>query len=212
MLSAMIGFAGLIVKETSHDSHEDKVVMYARRIQQSGARMNRLIGDLVDVASIEAGRLTATLEAADPAHVTIEAVETFGPQATAGGVSLVTEIVGPLSLASFDPARILQVLTNLLSNAVKFTPPDGTVVVRVEQVGDDTCFAVKDSGAGIPGDKLEAVFARFLQVAKDDRRGLGLGLYISKCIVQGHGGRIWAESTVGEGSTFRFTLPNPVTP
>ena len=68
-------------------------------------------------------------------------------------------------------------------------------------------FAVSDTGVGIPADKLEAVFERFLQITKNDRRGVGLGLYISKCIVQGHGGRIWAESKSGEGSTFCFTLP-----
>ena len=88
----------------------------------------------------------------------------------------------------------------------------GQFVVRVERIGDDIRFAVSDTGVGIPADKLEAVFVRFLQVAKNDRRGVGLGLYISKCIVQGHGGRIWAESSIGQGSTFCFTLPIHVVP
>ena len=81
------------------------------------------------------------------------------------------------------------------------------MVVCVEQAGDDLRFAVSDTGVGIPADKLDAVFGRFVQVKSNDRRGVGLGLYISKCIVQGHGGRIWAESTPGNGSTFYFTLP-----
>jgi signal transduction histidine kinase len=118
----------------------------------------------------------------------------------------VVEIVPPLPHAAFDPARILQVLVNLLSNAIKFTPPHGKVVVHVEGVGNDMRFAVIDTGAGIPADKLEAVFERSFQVARNDRRGAGLGLYIAKCIVQAHGGRIWAESTLGEGSAFHFTL------
>jgi signal transduction histidine kinase len=80
----------------------------------------------------------------------------------------------------------------------------------VECVGPELLFAVRDTGVGIPADKLEAVFERFVQLARNDRRGVGLGLYISKCIVQGHGGRIWAESIPGEGSTFSFSLPTHV--
>jgi signal transduction histidine kinase len=134
-------------------------------------------------------------------------VDTFQVQAAAAGVSLTAEIVPPPPLAAFDSARILQVLTNLLSNAIKFTPAHGRIVVRVEGFGDEIRSAVSDTGVGIATDKLKAVFVRFLQVTENDRRGVGLGLYISKAIVQGHGGRIWAESKVGEGSTFCFTLP-----
>ena len=212
MLNAIVGFAALVETSVSTDNHEDAVRGHARRIQRSGARMNRLIGDLVDVASIEAGKLTVTREVADPAQVVTEATDTFHAQALKAGISLVTEIVPPLAPARFDAARILQVLSNLLSNALKFTRDGGTVVVRLEQKHENLQFAVTDTGAGIPADLLEAVFTRFHQVTPNDRRGLGLGLYISKCIVQGHGGQIWAESRVGEGSTFFFTLPVPLTP
>ncbi len=167
--------------------------------------MNRLIGDLVDVASIEAGVLAVTREVGDPAPVVMEAVDTFHGQAAASGVSLVADVRAS-SLVSFDPARILQVLTNLLSNAIKFTPEGGRVVVRVERIADELRFAISDTGAGIPEDKLEVIFERFRQVNTNDRRGIGLGLYISKSIVQGHGGKIWAEIKFGEGSTFYFTL------
>jgi signal transduction histidine kinase len=212
MLNAILGFAALIEAGVATGNHEEAVAGHARRIQRSGARMNRLIGDLVDVASIEAGKLTVTRDVADPVQVVTEATDTFHPQALKAGISLVTEIVPPLSHASFDAARILQVLSNLLSNALKFTQADGKVVVRLEQKADSLQFAVADTGAGIPGDLLEAVFTRFHQVTPNDRRGLGLGLYISKCIVQGHGGQIWAESRVGEGSTVVFTLPVPGAP
>jgi signal transduction histidine kinase len=204
MLNTIVGSAALIERTTLENS---AMAMHARRIQRSGARMNRLIGDLVDVASIEAGALAVTRELGDPTGVVMEAVETFQAQATAAGISLVAEIVPPSSRAAFDPARILQVLTNLLSNAIKFTPVNGRIVIRVERVHDDIHFAVSDTGVGIPGDKLEAVFVRFLQVTESDRRGVGLGLYISRAIVLGHGGRIWAESTIGAGSRFCFTLP-----
>lgn len=202
MLSAVVGYAALIEGGLS----QENVLVYAKRIQRSGARMDRLIGDLVDVASIEAGSLAVTLEIGDPSHVVTEAVETFQARASASGVSVVAEVVPPSSPALFDPARLLQVLANLLSNAIKFTPPRGTVVVRVECIDDHIRFAVSDNGVGIPSGKLEAVFDRFHQI-NDDRRGVGLGLYISKCIVQGHGGRIWAEQRTGGGSTFCFTLP-----
>ena len=207
MLNAIVGFAALIEAGMAQGNHEEAVISHARRIQRSGARMNRLIGDLVDVASIEAGKLTVTRDVADPVQVIAEATDTFQAQALKARISLVTDIVPPLSPASFDAARILQVLSNLLSNALKFTRADGKVVVRLEQKADSLQFAVTDTGAGIPADLLEAVFTRFHQVTPNDRRGLGLGLYISKCIVQGHGGQIWAESRVGEGSTFVFTLP-----
>jgi signal transduction histidine kinase len=208
MLNSMVGFAALIAERLPPENHDARILTYAQRIQRSGTRMDRLIGDLVDVASIEAGMLAVTREVGDPIPVAVEAVEAFQAQASASGIALETEIVPAASRAAFDPARILQVLTNLLSNAIKFTPRHGRVVVGVERIGDDIRFAVTDTGVGIPADHLEDVFERFHQVTRNDRRGMGLGLYISKCIMQGHGGRIWAESRVGgSGTTVYFTLP-----
>ena len=207
MLNTISGFSTLIAQSVAQEGHVEQVLMDARRIHRTCVRMDRLVGDLVDVASIEAGRLAVTCEAGDPAHLVTEAVDTFHAQATAAGITLVAEVVPPPALAAYDAARILQVLANLLSNAIKFTPSPGRVVVRVERVDEEIRFAVSDTGRGIPAANLDSVFVRFVQVAKNDRRGVGLGLYISKCIVQGHGGRIWAESGSGKGTTFFFTLP-----
>jgi signal transduction histidine kinase len=207
MLNTMIGSAALITQEVSREHHAEGVQRHAQRIQRAGLRMHRLIGDLIDVASIEAGGLAVTREPGDPAHVVTEAVETFQAQASGNGIALVADIVPPLPVTAFDPARILQVLTNLVSNAIKFTSSGGDIVVRVERRGDEVWFTVTDTGIGIAADKLEAVFGRFFQVAGNDRPGVGLGLYISRSIVEGHGGRIWAESQLGAGSTFSFTLP-----
>jgi signal transduction histidine kinase len=110
-------------------------------------------------------------------------------------------------MATFDHERVLQVLANLLSNAIKFTPAGGRISFRVEPVGPDVRFSVADTGSGIPSHQLEAVFKRFWQARSEDWRGLGLGLYISKGIIETHGGRIWAESQLGKGSTFSITLP-----
>lgn len=207
LLNAMIGVSSLIEKEVAQENHVERVVAHARRVQRSGTRMRRLVGDLVDVASIEAGMLAVTRAVGHPADVVAEAVETFQAQASGSGISLMADIVPALPPVAFDAARILQVLSNLLSNALKFTPAQGTVVVRLEHAEDNVVCSVSDTGEGIPDDKLEAIFDRFVQLTKNDRRGVGLGLFISKCIVQGHGGRIWAENRVDRGSTFCFTLP-----
>jgi signal transduction histidine kinase len=206
ILNLMVGYASLITTDVSQPDHVDIVQKHADRIRRSGARMNRLIGDLVDVASIHAGALTVTCEPGDPAHVVAEIVDTFEAQAKAAGLQLAREVPPGLPRASFDPARLLQVLTNLIGNAIKFTPAGGKILVRLAVDGDSLRFSVQDTGVGIAADKLEQVFDRFLQLS-DDRRGVGLGLYISKCIVHGHGGRIWVESTPARGSTFSFTLP-----
>ena len=209
MLGSIVGFAGLIGEGAQQDLHGE----YARRIKRAADRMNRLVGDLLDVASIDAGSLAVTREEHDPAAVVVEAVDTFQSQAELRKLTLAVEIAEPMPSVAFDGARILQVLVNLLSNAFKFTPSGGKIVVDVRIVGEDVRFGVTDTGSGIPKNQLSAIFGRFHQVAADDRRGAGLGLYISKCIVQGHGGRIWAESTVGTGSSFYFTIPKkPVTP
>ena len=190
----------------ARENHVQHVIMNAQRIQRSGARMNRLIGDLVDVASIEAGMFALTRTIGDPRHLVTEAVDTFYAQASARGVSLVEEVPPSASRAAFDPARILQMPANLLSNAIKFTPPQGHVGVRVERIKDRSASASMTRAWVSPRDKLEAIF-EFLQVTAHDRRGMGRGLYISKCIVHAHGGRIWAERRIDQGSTFYFTLP-----
>lgn len=207
MLHQVMGYADLIALELSGRPELGHLVDDASRIQRSGRRMNRLIGDLTDMAGIQAVALTVVPCECAPEGVVTEAVDAFQPQAVARGLTVIATLVAPVPDAVFDPPRILQVLTNLLSNAIKFTPSGGSVTLRLERAGPDLRFTVTDTGIGIPGDKLDAVFDRYLQVTSNDRRGVGLGLYISKCIVQGHGGRIWAESTPGEGSVFSFTIP-----
>jgi signal transduction histidine kinase len=207
LLNAIVGMASLIEREVVQEDAVERVIGHARRVQRSGARMARLVGDLVDVASIEAGKLAVTRTLGDPAEVVAEAVETFQAQAVKQCITLTADIASGLPPVAFDAARILQVLCNLVNNALKFTPPQGSIVVRLERVDDAVVGRVSDDGEGIPDDKLEAVFDRFVQLTRHDRRGVGLGLFIAKCIVSGHGGRIWAENRPGGGSTFSFTLP-----
>jgi signal transduction histidine kinase len=179
----------------------------ASRIRRYVARMNRLIGDLVDVTSIDAGKLAVTPVAGDVTALVREAMETFLPAALEKGLSLSASVpAGPLP-AEFDHDRMLQVFANLIANSIKFTPVGGKIGVRVEALRGILRFCISDTGVGIPPTMLDAIFERFWQVGANDRRGQGLGLYISKCIVEAHRGRIWAESGAGTGSQLYFTLP-----
>jgi signal transduction histidine kinase len=208
LLSGIVLSAGQLARTPEGADTNERTMVGVARIQRYAARMNRLIGDLVDVVSIEAGKLAMQKERADATALIVEAVDAFTQAAVDKGISLVIEGgERPRLLADFDRERMLQVLANLITNALKFTGPGGRISARVERSGDELRLSVSDTGCGISGDLLPAVFERFWQVGKDDRRGLGLGLYISKCIVGAHGGRIWAESELGKGSTFRFTLP-----
>ncbi len=184
-----------------------KVVSRAETIQRSAARMNRLIGDLVDVASIEAGKLQVALAKGDLRALIRESVEVFQGSADAHGIRLTALVDGPPLLARFDHERILQVVANLLGNAIKFSPPGARISIRASCSGGEARVAVADTGPGIRAENLEVIFGKFWQAGRRDRKGLGLGLYISRCIVEAHGGRIWAESAEGAGSTLIFALP-----
>jgi signal transduction histidine kinase len=206
LLNGIVVNAAFIIEEDGKSkSAPDKSSLLAQRIQRSAARMNRLIGDLIDIASIDAGKLAIVPARADAASLILEAIETWGPPALAKKIILESTSGGAVSVV-VDSERILQVLGNLITNAVKFSTPGGTIVIGVEEIAGTARFSVKDAGIGIASDKLDAIFERFWQVG-NDRRGLGLGLYISKCLVDAHGGRIWAESELGAGSTFFFTVP-----
>ena len=207
LLAGIAMRAAMLVRNASDDAAGQRTRRDAESIQHFTARMNRLIGDLLDVASIEAGRLLVEPRPEDAIRLVRETVEAFQLSASAKGVSLESQVARDSMLARFDHERILQVLANLLSNALKFTPEGGRISIRVEAAGEEVRFSVTDEGPGVREKNLERIFERFWQVAANDKRGLGLGLYISKCIVEAHGGRIWVESKTGEGSTFFFTLP-----
>jgi signal transduction histidine kinase len=177
------------------------------RIGRYVARMHRLIEDLVDVGSIDQGRLAIERSRGDVLAVMAEAVDGFQSAAVAKALTLrVATTEGPL-WSNFDRHRVLQVLANLLSNAIKFTPKGGEVELHGERTSDAIRVSVRDTGGGIPEAMRESVFERFWQVGRNDRRGQGLGLYISRSIVEAHGGTIWVESELGHGSRFYFELP-----
>jgi signal transduction histidine kinase len=183
-------------------------VAHAERIHRAATRMNRLVSDLLDVVSLEAGKLHLSPRLIDSCQLVKDVAEAFHPTFVAQGISLSTDTRPGILLVTCDHERIFQVLANLLSNAVKFTEHGGQVTLSLEQRGPDVGFSVTDTGVGIPADKATAIFERFRQVSTKDRRGLGLGLYIAKSIVDAHGGRIWTENPKqGQGATFHVTLP-----
>lgn len=205
--------AALLAKQaTDNGPAHAGYVRHAERIQRFTGRMNRLVGDLLDVVSLEAGKLDITPRPLDPRQLVRDTADAFLPLFSAKGITFRTHVAADSFLAEFDHERILQVLANLLSNALKFTDEGGEVALRVAPEGGEVCFTVTDTGVGVPADRTENIFERFQQVSQKDRRGLGLGLYIAKCIVAAHGGRIWMESREGVGSAVRFTLPGTPSP
>lgn len=210
LLNGIVVSSQFLAQKLEKHSDCERLLLETTRIQRYGARMNRLIGDLVDVASIDAGKLAMQTDQGDVASLILEAVEALQSAASERGVSLAVQHVQEACKAEFDHDRMLQVLANLIANSIKFTPKDGRIRVSCKRVGELLEFCVDDTGAGIPTAMLEAVFERFWQVGKNDRRGLGLGLYISRCIVEAHGGNIWAQSSPGQGTRMFFTLPERV--
>jgi PAS domain S-box-containing protein len=177
-------------------------------ISRAAMRMNRLIQDLLDVAQIEAGELKVELEALAPADIARDAVEAQSAVARASGIVLTLEAEPNLPDILGDHDRLLQVLDNLIGNAIKFTNDGGSVTVRVESEEDAVTFSVSDTGCGIAPDDLAHVFDPFWQAATRAKRlGAGLGLPITRGIVEAHHGRIWATSEPERGTTFLFTIP-----
>lgn len=206
MLGGIVMSSNELLEVEVPEGARPKIDKEAERIQRFTARMSRLLGDLLDVVSIEAGRLAVAPRRHDAVELLRETQDVFQSLAMAKGISIRTEVRAHSLLARYDHERVLQVLANLVGNALKFTPRDGRVDLLVERIGDDIRFCVADTGRGVSKEQVHAIFDKFWQ-RRAATNGFGLGLYISKCIVEAHGGKIWAESTPGAGSTFYFTLP-----
>lgn len=173
----------------------------------------RLVDDLGTLSLAEAGQLKLRPGATSISHTTGQVVSSMESQARQSGVSLETSLADNLPTAMADPDRIAQVLRNLLSNALRHTPQGGRITITAglsPQSKGEVLVAVTDTGQGIPPEDMPYIFERFYRVDRSRARstgGTGIGLTIVKQLVEAHGGRAWAESTPGKGSTFYFTLP-----
>jgi len=186
---------------------ERRSVKPAEVIDRAAKRMNRLIQDLLDVAVAESGQLTiegAPLAARD---LIVGAVEMQRPLAASSSIELRVDLDGDLPDIWGDKDRLLQVFENLIGNAIKFTKAGGSITVGAASRDHEVTFRVADTGCGIAPENLPHIFDRFWQASRSGRVGAGLGLPITKGIVQAHRGRIWVESAAGSGSTFFFTIP-----
>jgi PAS domain S-box-containing protein len=176
-------------------------------IERAATRMKRLIQDLLDVTSLEAGHLSLACSRVDPRQLVCDAVDAQTPSAAAASLTIDVDVTSDLPELWGDRERLLQVFENLIGNAVKFTGPDGRITVGASPADGRLLFRVTDTGEGIDDAALPHVFDRFWQGRKAGDGGAGLGLPIVKGIVEAHGGRVWVESTPGLGSTFSFTIP-----
>lgn len=178
-------------------------------IAEESSRLIDLVGRLLDLSKLEAGVLALNFSVTDLPPLVAQSIREVTPLAAAKNIRLECEIeeIPPVSVES---ERILQALRNLIGNALKFTPPGGIVSVAVNRRGEEVSVSVADTGPGIPNEELNVVFDKFRQASSASPArfpGTGLGLAIVKHVIQAHGGRVWAESESGHGSTFTFVLP-----
>ncbi|HET7703757.1 MAG TPA: GAF domain-containing sensor histidine kinase [Candidatus Limnocylindrales bacterium] len=217
VLPALAALPGGVAADPKLDRAARQIRENLRIMAAEGDRLTAMINDVLDLQKIEAGRMEFRREPVDVAAVVDQATAAVAALFETSGLALVREQpAGPLPTVTGDHHRLIQVVINLLSNAVKFTP-SGSVTVRVavdDGAGDDSAgeivVFVTDTGTGIPEADREKVFEAFAQsgdTLTDKPRGTGLGLPISRQIVEEHGGRMWLESEVGRGSTFAFALP-----
>ena len=176
-------------------------------ISTESKRLTGLVNSILDLTKMEAGMMMYTFEQRRITPFIDQAVKEIAPYAEAKGIHIAKEINIPdLSFYRMDGDRVLDVLRNLLGNAVKFTPEGGSITIAANSVAGGLKVSVSDSGPGIPKDRLALIFEKY--VSSDQKRGTGLGLAIVKHIVAAHGGKVWAESAPGKGSTFSFVLPS----
>ena len=200
--------AGLMRKGLSKDTVDPgSVLENLALIERTAAGLDRMISDLLDVDQLSQDKLRLKPEQVDVRALLQECASLFAPLVSKKSFSMTIHTAPEAICANLDHDRILQVLSNLIDNSLKFTPDGGIIEVSARTQEKQIEISVTDNGPGIPEEAKGQIFEPFSQLKKDDRRGLGLGLFIAKWIVEAHGGRIWVTSEVGKGSTFRFTLP-----
>jgi signal transduction histidine kinase len=207
-LNAVIGFSEVLTERMFGELNE-KQDEYLKDIHASGQHLLSLINDILDLSKIEAGKMELELSDFDLPMTIDNALMLVRERAARRSIALNTAVDERLGHIQGDERKIRQVLLNLLSNAIKFTPERGRIHVEARSVNESIEVSVTDTGVGIAPEDQEAVFEEFRQVGTADKKveGTGLGLALSRKFIELHGGKIWVESQVGEGSTFTFTVP-----
>ena len=206
-LNAIIGFSEVLHGQISGDLNEDQLAD-VEEVLAASEHLLSLINDVLDLSKIEAGRMELELSPVAVQEILENAVSMHAARASRGGIDLALAAEPDEITVTADERRVRQVVFNLLSNAVKFTPAGGRIDVSARRVDGHVEIAVADTGTGIAQVDLETIFEEFEQTSDGKRvEGTGLGLPVSRKLVELHRGRLWVESEPGRGSTFRFTLP-----
>lgn len=192
---------------TSKSIDQDKILHCLHIIEQSSSTMDRMINDLLDVERIANNKLVIKSEPYDICLLLQECIDVFSPLAASKTFTITLDSCPKSAQLPLDHDRIVQVVSNLINNALKFTSTPGIIRLSAKKESDHIAVSVSDNGPGIPDEKRQEIFERFAQLHGKDRRGLGLGLFISKWIVEEHHGRISVASNADKGSVFTFTLP-----
>jgi PAS domain S-box-containing protein len=207
-LTSIRGYLELVLEGEAGDLNDEQR-QFLGVVERNAHRLLALVGDLLFLAQMEAGKLSLEVGAVDLSAIAAESVETARPLAEEKDVTL-TLATGPLALIAGDRARLAQLLDNLISNGIKFTPSGGRVDVRVRSQRGSAVIEVRDTGMGIPSDEQQHLFERFFRTSRATEQaipGTGLGLAISKAIVHAHAGRITLTSEEGAGTTFQVSIP-----
>jgi signal transduction histidine kinase len=207
-LNAIIGFSQ-VLRERMFGEVNEKQEEYLDDILSSGNHLLSLINDVLDLSKVEAGQIELHVAPFSLREALERGVVMVRERAANGGVKVALAPSAGADLVTGDERRIRQVIFNLLSNAVKFTPAGGVVEIKAARVDGEVRVAVADTGPGVAPEDHERIFDEFQQTEAgiEQREGTGLGLALSKRLVELHGGRIWVDSELGKGSTFVFTLP-----
>jgi len=208
-LNAIIGFSEMLLLGT-FGTLNDKQTKYANNINSSGKHLLELTNDLLDLSKVEAGKMELRPKEFDVSPTIEEVNKLVASIAEKKRIDIFTDIADNTIIVEADKTKFKQILYNLLSNSIKFTPDNGTIVVSANIMDDLLYVSVKDSGMGIAKEDIGAIFRPFKQLEEMTskvQQGTGLGLAIVKKFVEMHGGTIWVESEVGNGSTFSFTIP-----
>lgn len=206
-VNAVKMLAAAIVRAGETDRLPPVVAEHADVLLQAARQMDALIQDLLDVSKLESGRMPMAPRPVAMTDLVSAATRVLEPAAAEAGVRIQSDVSPSLPPVDVDPDRMVQVLSNLVSNSVKYTPRGGHVLVRAQVDEDVVRVTVEDTGVGIAEAELPRVFDRFWQSKRTNRSGAGLGLTIARGIVRAHGGRIWIESVLGEGTRVHFTVP-----
>lgn len=197
----------LVAAMLPNDEAGERVRKGLDKIQRAADRMETLVKDLLDFGSIEAGTFSVAPSVQPASELLCQAVDLLSSLTAKKSLTLSAHPHDADVSVRCDRHRVLQVFSNLIGNAIKFTPAGGTIAVASAAEPDYVRFSVSDSGPGIPDGQVEHLFERYWQAQGGDGRGVGLGLYIAKAIVDAHHGKLWVDSVPGRGATFHFTLP-----